>query len=77
MTYPREDYEDNTKDHTGVDLAREAVENIADRVDGSPEDEHDDSAHGDDVEDLVLRVEGVEHGDVEGAEDGDAVDGEV
>jgi hypothetical protein len=77
MTYPREDDEDDAEDHTGMDLAGQAVEDVADGVDGPPEDEHDDAAHGHDVEDLVLRVDGVEHGYVERAEDGDAVDGEM
>lgn len=77
MVYPGEDDEDDAEDHTSMDLSGQAVENIAYGVDWLPEDEHNDSALGHDVKDLVVLVDGVQHGYVERSEDGDAVDGEM
>lgn len=46
-------------------------------MDRFPEEKHKDSAECDNVEDLIFGIVGLKHGDVESAEDRDAVDGEM
>lgn len=60
-----------------MDLARETVEDSAHRMDGLPEDKHDDATQRHDVEYLIVIVYSLQHAHVESAKDGDAVDGEV
>jgi len=60
-----------------VNSSRQTVKDRSYSMDRFPEEKHKDSAECDNVEDLIFGIVGLKHGDVESAEDRDAVDGEM
>ena len=60
-----------------MDFARQTVEYRPDCVDRFPEGQHEDAGKRHDVEHLMHGEVGLDHGDIEGSKNGDAVDGEM